>query len=564
MTEPREPVAEIESLLSAAIDGRLTESDRARLERLLEEDEAARDYYIDHVVLHAMLRWEHALPLGIETNNADGRTTATDDPLSAKVPAEIATPSFPVLLDAPAPPNSVFSVPLGGFLFSYGVAAAIVVVGILLGWAYQVSIPRPSHEGIAQQPLRPDTPPGLPEPEPVFVARITGSVDCRWVDPRTAPAGVDRIAAGRKFDLASGLLEVTYDSGAKVILEGPCTYEVESNHGGRLSLGRLTALVEKKGERGQGRGERGQDIAANQQSTIGNHRSASSLSSLHAPLFVVRTPTAVITDLGTEFGVEVDKSGAGKTRVYQGKVELRVGGGDAKETRVIRLGRDQSARVEIGKDRVARAVRETGRLPTFVRQMPKRAPIRLFGTGFGVKEGKPDLHWQIVARSDDPAFKPQAALMETPTDSSYLMNDPRRAQWISAVGTHSPLPNGVFFTFRTTFILDGMRPSTAVLHARFAADNHVQAIRLNGREIPVPQHSHIQFGFYHPLSISRGFVEGVNVLEFEVENGSPEIGASSKSFSPMCLFVELEGSVIPAQSGSVRDAAETRPREFKN
>ena len=41
-------------------------------------------------------------------------------------------------------------------------------------------------------------------------------------------------------------MEITYDTGAKVILQGPVTYEVESKDGGFLSLGKLTARLEKK------------------------------------------------------------------------------------------------------------------------------------------------------------------------------------------------------------------------------------------------------------------------------------------------------------------------------
>ena len=82
--------------------------------------------------------------------------------------------------------------------------------------------------------------------------------------------------------------------GAKVILQGPCTYEVESARGGFLSLGKLTA---QGGEEGQG---------------VGSRRNPKSLiphPTIHYPLFSVRTPTAVVTDLGTEFGVEVDEAG---------------------------------------------------------------------------------------------------------------------------------------------------------------------------------------------------------------------------------------------------------------
>ena len=59
------------------------------------------------------------------------------------------------------------------------------------------------------------------------------------------------VSLGDKFALASGLMEITYDTGAKVILQGPVTYEVESASGGFLSLGKLTARLEKKVASGQ-------------------------------------------------------------------------------------------------------------------------------------------------------------------------------------------------------------------------------------------------------------------------------------------------------------------------
>ena len=40
-------------------------------------------------------------------------------------------------------------------------------------------------------------------------------------------------------------MEISYATGAKVILQGPCPYEVDSAAGGFLSLGKLTARVDK-------------------------------------------------------------------------------------------------------------------------------------------------------------------------------------------------------------------------------------------------------------------------------------------------------------------------------
>ena len=145
-------------------------------------------------------------------------------------------------------------------------------------------------------------------------------------------------------------MEITYDTGAKVILQGPVTYEVESPASGYLLIGKLTARVEST-----------KSQAANQKSEILNHK-----------LFVVRTPTATVTDLGTEFGVEVDKSGATASHIFRGAVELRsisgVGppGGDM--IRMLREG--QSSRVErSGKVQVTF---DASAESHFVRSMPKR------------------------------------------------------------------------------------------------------------------------------------------------------------------------------------------------
>ena len=183
-------------------------------------------------------------------------------------------------------------------------------VAILGAWAYKVS-----HDaGSTRPPMPPRAQTSAVSsrrPKNELVGRITGTADCRWADPQDAPSAA--VPLGRKYELASGLMEITYQTGAKVILQGPCTYEVDSAAGGFLSLGKLTARVEKSGIRGP-------------ESEGSDHYPQSPI---HYPLFSVRTPTAVVTDLGTEFGVEVDKSGTCEVHVLKGQVEaesLRPGG----------------------------------------------------------------------------------------------------------------------------------------------------------------------------------------------------------------------------------------------
>ena len=261
----------------------------------------------------------------------------------------------------------------------------------------------------------------------------------------------------------------------------------------------------------------------------------------------------------------MDKAGVSTAHVFKGKVELTAAGATAAEnTKAVRLGENESARVAVGTNRVATVVREASQPSPFVRQMPRRVRIKMFNTGVNVKVGDPDPHWQLVARSDDPKFKPRPAVVANTIASPWLSNQSDRSQWISAVGGESVVPDAATYTFRTTFDLTGMRPCTASLLGRFAVDNHIQAIRLNGHNVSVPTHDYEEFGFFHAFSSDRGFVEGVNVLEIEVKNGMPSSDGSSMSSSPMGLLVELEGSVLSAWPEPSANVLHTIQKESSN
>ncbi len=402
-----------------------------------------------------------------------------------------------------------------------------------------------------------------------MVGRVTGMVDCRWADTKTVTAVDADVPLGRQYALASGLIEIAYRGGARVILQGPCTYNVESPSGGYLSLGRLTAKV---GERGEGRGERAvrtgerEKVAANQhhavssrqsainnqQSAINNQQSPSPLSSLLSPLFVVRTPTARITDLGTEFGVEVDKSGVSKAHVYRGKVEMRaIGGGST----AIYLTANQSARAEAGKGGIVLVVRQSKQQGTFLRELPRSVPIRLFNTGVGLRGGQADPHWQIAARSDDHGFRPKSAVVRGWRDNTFLPDDPARSQWISLIAGDGLVPQDVVYLFRTTFDLTGMLPSTAVVRGKFMGDDRIIGMRLNGRRLSVPRHRDTgPFFEWTSFQVSAGFVKGTNVLEFDVLNSNPAESPGLRRVvgSRMSFRAELEGQAAedPAVGGA--------------
>ena len=217
-----------------------------------------------------------------------------------------------------------------------------------------------------------------------MVGRITGMVDCKWEKKGLGIRdwGLEKgsgtanhkslVALGDKFILSSGLMEITCHTGAKVILQGPVTFDVEAN-GGYLAVGKLTGKLEKRGERREERGEG----TANHQSSIINHQSSNP--------FVIRTPTATVTDLGTEFGVEVDRSGVTDTHVFRGVVRVQVEsapGGDPNASHAVELKENESIRVEKASatDSIPRIafVRKAAEPERFMRTLPRpQEPSRL-------------------------------------------------------------------------------------------------------------------------------------------------------------------------------------------
>ncbi|NLF06936.1 MAG: hypothetical protein GX594_03020 [Pirellulaceae bacterium] len=336
-------------LVVCHLEGRLAAAERARLNHLLSESSGNRDLFVAVCTQASMLA--SCVGIDAEQNEPEYGVEAAAREESDLEPAE--PPPQP--LPASTPLSIPFSTPFDdGFVFSYMVASVFVCLLLLGFWAYKVS---PNHDSsLANGAHSTDdifqsaadsrglTAPGKSlhnRPAPVFVGRITGMAGVKWSDDPDyfPPFSYASVSLGRKYKLDSGLLEITYDSGAKVILEGPCSYEVDSTVGGYLSLGKLVAKVESgewKVESDNCRrltasgsnnamAQTPEAVSLRLLSESTNPQIHSPLSTLPSPLFTVRTPTAVVTDLGTEFGVEVNANGDTTSHVFQGMVLVQAG-----------------------------------------------------------------------------------------------------------------------------------------------------------------------------------------------------------------------------------------------
>jgi len=294
MTDSAINVDHLLDLAEAVCDEVASQNDFVELDSILLAQKASRRQYWDYCRMHILLEME--LQADDAIKNAFGQNTfdlEMPEVRNSEIPIAVATPIVSESAALRGFISSTFHGTIGFFSqelpFSLLIGAVLTSLGLWFASMIYVSSP--------EKIVKDSSPPVQSSFDPTLkvVGKITGMVDCKWADPNTETFNGASVLLGRKYALASGLMEITYATGAKVILQGPVTYEVEAN-GGYLEVGKLTGKLGSKLE------------IRNQEPNI--------------LAFSVRTPTTTITDLGTEFGVEVDAEGVTETRVFSGRIQV--------------------------------------------------------------------------------------------------------------------------------------------------------------------------------------------------------------------------------------------------
>lgn len=159
-------------------------------------------------------------------------------------------------------------------------AACVLIGGLAWSWAFR----------------------GTNEPLTDGVAVLGSTVQAVWEDGVVRETGA--IFAPGWLKLKSGFAQVEFVSGARVILEGPVEFQLINALEGFCQSGRLNAEVPQQ-----------------------------------AQGFKVGSPKATVVDLGTAFGLEVEKDGSAELHVLEGAVELH------RATEFVSLHAGQSVRV---------------------------------------------------------------------------------------------------------------------------------------------------------------------------------------------------------------------------
>jgi hypothetical protein len=302
----------------------------ARLENTLRTDPVARQRYYDFVELHGDLSWTFGklgtkVPRIGSASRAIEETTLGDEPRPRPADGTYKTRS-PVLgflggvLEQAVRSRNVmfwsicavlasyFAMQLGSLLLTHlhDERADIAGAGSLHRSASNTADESaPADEGPAVGPI---------------VAQLTNVFDCQWEVTRPAdaqhsrpqsqlvelPTGA-RFRAGKRLNLVNGLAELTFTSGAKVILHAPAQFAVSGPLGGNLQRGKLTAKVQ-------------------------HNKSGGGKSEASAVGFTIATPSGKVVDLGTEFGVNVSDDRSMHVVVFVGEVEVNSPSGSATQS----------------------------------------------------------------------------------------------------------------------------------------------------------------------------------------------------------------------------------------
>jgi hypothetical protein len=246
------------------------------------------------------------------------------------------------------------------------------------------------------------------------VAQVGRLENARWVAPETRLQPGDALRAGQVLELSAGTAVVEFTSGARVTLIGPSIFELSSGNGGFLSIGQLKALADTPESKG----------------------------------FTVRTRTARVVDIGTEFVAAAAPDGQSRIDVTRGEVQVHVAGAQVPQ----RLRTGEALSVEAGRQPVLVRI-EPGdgtaefRFPTipppshedYADQSQGRATMKVVRGGLfltaPVPSGSPDL--LLDGRGQTAPDSPAESVFFGPNDSGALLLDLGRAITISQINTYS-------------------------------------------------------------------------------------------------------------------------------
>jgi Concanavalin A-like lectin/glucanases superfamily/FecR protein len=290
----------VRELILKALDGDASDDELRGLNEVLLENEqvrtsAARFLCDDSLLAEEIGTIEEATTVLSQLVETNGRSSGLGELLDLRI--QHAVSSRPHL----AVGTSTILRPIGtvlGFINRHGLAVAAAAALLALAFLWQhwalmarfdklysiAAVPDP----VARDEIRDKSRESNIAPGVASVARVTGLSDCKWPTGEEPLKFGDQLAPGQRLHLTKGVLQLTFNTGARVVVEGPVDFELTAPSEATLTAGKVAAAVPR-----------------------------------FARGYTILTPSAEVVDLGTEFGVDVDKTGASEVHVFEGDVVAR-------------------------------------------------------------------------------------------------------------------------------------------------------------------------------------------------------------------------------------------------
>jgi ferric-dicitrate binding protein FerR (iron transport regulator) len=289
---------ELSELLGALCDGAITSEQFAQLEQLLRSDPNARDCYVDYMMLCGELKQtiplcpeQPVLPPANKPNKSEAhgqeikewaKHITKEEQWKTNARKESIRQSAENLFrqyeqeEKRRQEELLYKAHLARrrrLIVGFSSLAAFLAIMLSTWFASKPQTQTASDQPVAQRPVA----------QPI-VATVTKLSEARW-ENTTEITWNTELEPG-PLHLIQGYAEITFKSQAKVIIEAPTKINLVNENAARLDSGILTAHVPKP-----------------------------------AQGFAVTTSSVLVTDLGTEFGLMVNKDGVTEVHVLTGEVK---------------------------------------------------------------------------------------------------------------------------------------------------------------------------------------------------------------------------------------------------
>lgn len=412
----------LERWLPALVDGSLAADEHALLMARLRDDPAARTRYVSYLMLHGMLAWEFAPAVPLPAPR----------PEPAPAPAAQVNPGGPRTASRRRPAVA----PHAPHARRRWAAASSLVAGFAAALMISWGLTRLG-----------------PPPAPATLGAVDAPV---WVGAQPLPGM--RLQPG-SLQLAAGLAQLRFQSGATVLLEGPVEVEIRSGMAMGLRAGRVVARAP-----------------------------------LAARGFTIDAAGARITDLGTEFGVSLVPGEPVAVRVFEGVVEATAN----RDARPVRLPAGQAARVD---PRTGSVEPDAGAGLTFTRALSSELDGDGLGHGTIAWWRLDEQHGTQV--SDASGRGHHGTLIGATFEQAAVNGRRNRALACDGKGIHVAIPHHPDFDLAEMTIQAWVRPATPQ-----APDAQILS-KEGAYGLALPRNGALKFYFWHADNvISRPFDSG--------------------------------------------------------